>query len=277
MARENLFFIHGQVHTKPKIYLSDDGEPKKALIAVRILRRPFLTGNGQIAGGKLYLDSPMVVTTDKEMIEKISGLSMGDMVDVRGVLTLTKVKKKSMCSQGHENITFGDFVYITPIYICPRERGLSKEDGLTLLRERNEISNLAVVIGTLCRDPESYTFPDGRVSTQYQIAVNRRYHIHGSVDSERTDYPWVRSYGKQAAEDAMRLRTNSVVFINGAIQTREIQRTAICETCGEEYSWGEKVTELFPYATEYLMNCIFPEREKEEAEPEVEAVVEGEV
>jgi hypothetical protein len=273
MARENLVMLHGQVQTKPRVFFTD-GEPKKAMIAIKVLRRPFLTGNGQIVGGKLYLDCPIVVTTDKEIIKVISEMSEGDMVDVRGVLTTSKVKKSSLCHCGHKNISFGDFVSVTPIYICPRETGVSKEAGLELLRARNEISNVAIMIGTLCRDPESYSATEGnnrnnKVTTQYQIAVNRRYHIHGSSESDRTDYPWIKSFGEQASEDAMRLRTNSTVFINGAIQTREIQRTTVCEECGETYKWTETVSEIFPYSTEYLTNCIFPEREQKEDAAEV--------
>jgi hypothetical protein len=270
MARENIIILHGQVNATPKIYLSKSGEPQKAIFALKVMRRPFYAGNGQIVGGKIYVDYPIVVTTDQEMIKTIAdpveGLAEGDMADVFGVLTTSKVRKSSICSQGHKNVAFGDFVYITPLYICQRERARNADEGLILLRKRSEVSNVLVAIGTLCRDPETYTTPGEKNITQYQIALNRKFHIHADSDSERTDYPWVKSFGKQATEDAMRLRTNSTVFIKGALQTRKIQRTTVCETCGEEYEWEETVSEIFPYSTEYLMNCLFPERGEPEAD-----------
>jgi hypothetical protein len=270
MARENLVILHGQVNKTPKFHVSKSGELLKAIFALKVMRRPYYAGNGQVVGGRLYVDCPIVVTTDRELIMMLAdqnkGLLEGDMADVYGVLTTSKVKKTSMCSHKHKNVTYGDFVYITPLYICQRERGRSDDEGLTLLKERSEISNMLVAIGTLCRDPETYTTADNKNITQYQIALNRKYHIHGNSDSERTDYPWIKSFGKQAVEDAMRLRTNSTVFIKGALQTRKVQRTTVCETCGEEYTWEETVSEIFPYSTEYLMNCLFPEREGKEGE-----------
>jgi len=211
-----------------------------------------------------------VVTADPDLIKAVASFQTGDMVDVRGVLTTREVMKSSICVCGAKNSAPGNFVFITAIYLCRRETGLSNDEGLELLKQRSEVSNLILMIGTLCRDPESYTNSDNKTATQYQIAVNRRYHIRdGSTD--RTDYPWVKSIGKQAAEDAIRLQINSTIFINGAIQTREITRKILCTVCGEEYQFAETVTEIFPYAVEYLSNCLFPERENKEKEEAKEA------
>jgi hypothetical protein len=68
----------------------------------------------------------------------------------------------------------------------------------------------------------------------------------------------------------MRLQTGSLVFVDGAIQTRIIDRKTICEECGEEYIWKETATDIYPYAVEYLQNCLFPERDEvEEKVPEL--------
>lgn len=265
MARENCVLLHGQVYERPRVYLNANGEAKRATFAVKVLRRPFLTGEGQIAAGKLYIDYPIVLTSDAELIKVSSTLRKGDMVDVRGVLTTREVTKKSTCPNGHENTSLGNFVFITPIYICRREPELNEEQGMELLRARAEISNVVMIIGTLCRDPVFYEYEDKRACmTQYQIAANRRYHIRDGHDEERTDYPWVKTINRQARDDNEHLRLNSTVFINGAVQTREIEREIICEECGEPYSIKEGVAELFPYSVEYLMNCVFDEAPKTE-------------
>lgn len=276
MAKENFVLLHGQVYDKPRVFVDSLGEPKKASLAVRVIRRPFVNGEGAVISGKLSIDIPTIITMNPELVRVCAGLCKGDMVDIRGVYTTREVKKKSTCPNGHENVWAGNFVFITPIYICRREQELSEEEGMKLLRERAEISNLVMIIGTLCRDPVIRETKDGRKTTavtQYQIASNRRYHIRDGHEQERTDYPWIKTINKQAREDQEHLRTNSTVFINGAIQTREIERQVTCDVCGETYTIKESVCEIFPYSVEYLMNCIFPE--KAEGEEAVEAQAEN--
>lgn len=264
MARENYVFLHGQVFDRPRIFIDEHGVQRKASLAVRVIRRPYISGEGAVVTGKLSIDIPTVMTMNPELVRACSELRKGDMVDIRGVYTTREVKKKSTCPHGHENIWAGNFVFITPIYICRREHELSEEEGIKLLRERAEISNLVMMIGTLCRDPVLRETSDGKKTTalaQYQLASNRRYHIRDGHEQERTDYPWIKTINKQAREDMEHLRTNSTVFINGAIQTREIEREITCDTCGESYLIKESVCEIFPYSVEYLMNCLFPNRE----------------
>jgi len=263
MAKENYVVLHGQLFDKARIYINSEGEAKRATFALRVIRRPFATGEGQIRTGKWNVDYPTILTSDPELIKIASTLEKGDMVDVRGVLTTREVTKKAICPNGHQVSWQGNFVFITPIYICRREQRLNEDEGLKLLRERAEISNVTMIIGTLCRDPifHEYSNKEGCMA-QYQIAANRRYHIRDGHDAERTDYPWVKTINRQARDDYAHLRMNSTVFINGAIQTREVERSIVCEECGEEFPIKETVTELFPYAVEYLMNCVFDEDEK---------------
>lgn len=273
MAKENFVFLCGQVYDRPKVYVDADGVAKKSSFAVKVLRRPTSKGEGSVMTGKLSLDVPIIMTMDESLIRICATLHKGDMVDIRGVYTTREVKKKSICPNGHENIWAGNFVFITPIYICRREHELSDEDGMALLRERAEVSNLVMLIGTLCREPELREFDSGyRKSNvcQYQLASNRRYHIRdGMHDHERTDYPWIKTAGRQALEDAERLHTGSTVFINGAIQTREIERNIVCETCGASQVIKESVCEIFPYSVEYLVNCDLPKLEDDDQDETV--------
>lgn len=264
MARHNYVSLHGQLVTEPRIYINEVGQPQKASLAIRVIRRPFIVpGEGAVSTGKLSLDTPIVMTMNPELINKCSELRNGDMVDICGVYTTREVKKTTICPQGHKVEWDGNFVFITPIYICRRETGLSQDEGIALLRTRTEISNRVMIIGTLCRDPVLRETTDGSKTTavaQYQLAANRRYHIRDGHE-ERTDYPWIKTINRQARDDAEHLRMGSSVFIDGAIQTREIERSLTCPECGTTFSYKEPVCEIFPYSVEYLTNCIFPPKE----------------
>jgi len=268
MARHNYVSLHGQLAAEPRIYITDLGEPKKASLAIRVIRRPFINGEGAITTSKLAVDTPIIMTMNPELITKCAELRLGDMVDLCGVYTTREVVKSTLCPNGHKVAWDGNFVFITPIYICRREQCLSVEQGIELLRQRTEISNRVMVIGTLCRDPVLRESQDGRRTTavaQYQLAANRRYHIRDGHEEERTDYPWIKTINKQAHEDMEHLRTGSTVFIDGAIQTREIKRTLHCPECGASFEYNEPVCEIFPYSVEYLTNCIFPPKSETEA------------
>ena len=258
MAKENIVFLHGQVQIPPKIYINKEKELTKAVYALKTIRRPYY--NGQLVANKLFFDCPVIYTKNKEMIELSSTLTLGDMVDIRGVLCTQEVLKTTICGEcSHKNSAKGNMVYVTPIYICRREKEINPEDGLDFLKTRSEVSNVIMVIGTLCRDPEIYTNEKEHSSAQYQLAVNRRYRIKEDSPDVRTDYPWIKTQGAQSLKDAECLRTGSVVYINGSLQTRDVVRTTICGKCGAEYTWNESAMEIAPFSTEYLAKCLIPE------------------
>lgn len=258
MARENTVFLHGQIQSVPKIYGDKEGNLIKAMYFIKTLRRPINIGKGMAS--KLYLDCPIILTRNQALIKISSTLRVGDMVDIRGVLTTKEVTKTSICPEcGGRNSAKGNTVFVTPIYICKREDGLSPEDGLKLLKERSEISNLSMVIGTLCREPQYYMDDKKSSYAQYQLAVNRSYRIPEDAPDIKTDYPWVKTFGNQALNDSKALHVDSTVYINGALQTREIERSTQCESCMAEYTWKDTATEIVPYHIEYLANCEIPE------------------
>ena len=258
MAKENVVFLHGQVQIPPKIYVNKEKILTKAIYAIKTLRRTYF--NGQQVADKLFFDCPVIYTKNTEMIEMSSTLAQGDMVDIRGVLCTQEVIKSTICSEcAHKNSSQGNMVYIAPIYICRREPEISPEQGLEFLKKRSEISNVVMVIGTLCRDPGFYLNEKEQSSAQYQLAVNRRYRIKEDPPEVRTDYPWVKTHGPQALKDAESLQTGSVVYINGSLQTRDVVRTTTCEKCGAQYTWNESAMEIVPFSTEYLAGCLIPE------------------
>lgn len=254
MAKENFVYLHGQIQTMPKIYTNNDGDLIKAMFALKVLRRPL--NGGQSMANKLYLDCPIILTRNTDLIKQACDFAQNDMVDIRGVISTKEVVKATICPHcGVKNCIKGTSTYITPIYMCKRESGITPEEGLKYLKERCEISNMTMIIGTLCREPEIYTDEKKRSFAQFQLAVNRRYRIKEDSAETKTDYPWVKTFGEQALKDAYALHTGSSVYLNGALQTREITRETICEQCGNSYEWNDVATEIIPYSTEYLSNC----------------------
>ncbi len=267
MAKENIVLLHGKIHNMPKVYANNDGTLVKAMFALQVLRRP--VRGGKFLSNKLYFDMPVVLIRDPEQIKQVCDFMQNDMVDIRGVLSTKECVKTTICPQcGQKNSIKGTTTYVTPIYICKREPAVSDEEALRLLKERCEVSNMAMVIGTLCRDPEIYTDEKNKSFAQYQLAVNRRYRIKEDSAETKTDYPWVKTVGEQALKDAYALKTGSQVYINGALQTREITRGTKCEYCEASYEWNDNATEIIPYSTEYLSNCIVPEKEEGETNAE---------
>lgn len=263
MARENTVLLHGQIQKSPTILVDKAGNPRHGILILKTLRRPIIS-DGVILGSKLYFDTPIIFTKNPLLIKSMYNMRTGDMVDIKGALTTKEVTKATICPEcGGKNTTEGNTVYVTPIYLCRREQEVCPEDGIQLLKERSEVSNTIHVIGTLCRNPENYVDEQGRDYSRYQLAVNRKFKIQEDDPSIKTDYPWVKTFGMQAKKDAEGLQMGSVIYINGALQTREISRTTICEHCGKEYHWKETVTEIVPYSTEYLSNCILPEKEED--------------
>lgn len=256
--KENFVLLHGQIQIAPKVYMNREQVYTKAVFALKTLRRPY--HNGELVANKLFFDCPVVFSKNTDMIDQISTLSKGDMVDVRGVLTTQEVTKSTICSScAHKNSAPGNMVYVTPIYICKRESGIGEDRGLQLLKDRCEVSNIVMVIGTLCRDPESYINEYRKTSVQYQIAVNRKYRIREDAPEVRTDYPWVKTYNTQTYLDSQHIKVGSSVYINGCLQTRDVQRKTVCENCGTEYIWSDTAMEIIPYSIEYLNGCNPPE------------------
>ena len=272
MAKENLVILHGQIIKPVQVYSTTNGDLFKGQFAMQVIRRP-RTSSGEFTTN-IKFDCPVVMTRNEDLIKQMAQFKQGDMVDVRGVLSTREVIRSAICPHcNKENKWPGNAVYITPIYMCRREQEISNEEAMKLLKERSEISNLCMLIGTLCRDVSYYKDEKKRSYAEYQLAVNRKYRIIEDPETTKTDYPWIKVFGKQALKDTECLSTNSTVYISGAIQTREIDKTNVCEFCGGKYKLeDEKATEIVPYSTEYLANCKEPEVEEELLSSELEVV-----
>ena len=265
MAKENDVLLHGQIRSLPKAFASrDTGNFKRCSFKMLTLRRP-MSSSGVYAN-KLFYEEPVIFTENPEIIKKIvtEKITQNDMVDIKGVVCTKETAKSMICPEcGKEFMYDGVITYVNPIYICRRESDVPREKAIELLKERAEISNNVMVIGNLCCDPYHYKTADGIDFAEYQLAVSRRYRIKEDDTNVKTDFPWVKTYGIQAFEDSLGLYTGSMVYINGALQTREFVMTRTCPHCGTSITFESNATEIVPYSIEYLANCIFPEKKEE--------------
>lgn len=131
------------------------------------------------------------------------------------------------------------------------------------LVSRQEISNQVYIMGTLCMEPEYYANEDNRLQTcQFPIASNRIRRIIEDGAEKKTDYPWVKCFGPMAEQHSMCLHINSTIFINGAIEARDIEISMICENCQESFLAKSSSIEIVPYHIEYIDDCIIPESDR---------------
>lgn len=268
MARENTVFLYGRVIQKPAIYVdSKTNEITSGQITMTTLRRTYATDD-LILKGAIRLDIPCVFSRNDKLIRhQMAEIQQGDMVMVKGSLCTQESSRKYICPYcGHEHIKEeAVIVYIDPIHIMRLESGCNEKEGFERLRENDEISNQLFIFGTLCREPMYYTNEESRKKEcQFQIATNRKRRIEADGPLKKTDFPWVKAFGGLAYECSEVLHTGSSIYINGAIETREITQRFVCEECGQNYEKKGYSTEIVPYSIEYLKNCDIPEKIEEE-------------
>lgn len=65
-------------------------------------------------------------------------------------------------------------------------------------------------------------------------------------------YPWVYSYGDKSIDDYQNLDKDSLVMIDGALQSRKFKEQYVCKECGTVYDVPGRTLEVLSYDTEYL-------------------------
>lgn len=271
MAKHNNVFLYGQITKKPVIKKDEDGKPISGLCHILVLRglREF--------GSKienLKYDIPAIMTGNPVHAAEMAKWEAGDMVEIKGSVTTKDIVKSTFCKHcGKKNTRKGNAVFINPIYMGRRETNVSEAERIELLKKRCEISNQVTLVGTLCREPQCFKTESGLTITTYQLAVNRKFRIKEDPAEIRTDFPWVKSYGSIAENDIKTLKKGSYVLIDGRIQARDIERTQVCEHCGQSYQWHDSALEIVPYATEYLRNFYTPEEQAQKDEEEYKKAI----
>lgn len=256
MAQHNYVLLQGVVARAPRIIPDISGKPAKAVMAINVIR-----GDRDVGDNQKYLkyDHPIIIAKNKEIIMEMSKWKENDFVEIKGMLSTEQRMKSSICQCGHKNMVQGSAVYVTPIYAKCLWNNLNKEEAMEKLRQAQEVSNQAFLIGTLCSDPENITTGKGLFITQFPIAINRKFCVKEDSPEEKTDYPYIKCYGKNAIEAKQRLKTNSVIFVDGFLQARKIEKEMTCENCKTKYIWTDNAMEAVPYALEFLQNFLTDE------------------
>lgn len=254
MARHNYVFLYGRVTKNPKVIVDSEGNFVRGQCILTTIRGDRSTEDNRY--GNFKYDCPILVTKDPNIIFEMSKWHENDMVEVKGTISTRDVKRVTTCQKcGHQNSKAGVLLYITPIYCCSVESGCSAEQCFELLKEKCEISNQCIIAGNLCSNPQFYRHDNGLCQTQYQIALNRKFRVKEDPPEVKADFPWIKTCGASAESDAKFLVKGSSVLVEGYIQTRDIVQKTICEECGSDYDWKDSTMEIWPYSTEYLLNC----------------------
>lgn len=256
LAKENTAFLFGVLEGSPIINETNE-EKKSATFCIKTLRR-----NDKI-------DYPVITVYEPDLIERVRRFRPNDFILVKGVLTTAEVKKGIACPHCKKRLkTPGTTTVVIGVWVYD----IGEKHNLADFKES---SNTLFVLGSLCRDVE-FRFLKTRTvaSAQYQLAVNRKFKVKQQPNN-MTDYPWVNSFGAQAEQDKKRLQTGSQVFIQGGLQTRNIQKKITCPHCEKEFSADDFVAEIVPYSVEYLNNCLFEEKAEEGKEQKPEETVQA--
>lgn len=95
MAKENLVILHGAIQCAPRIYANSDGNVNKAMLYMKVLRRPSISE--KLSANRIFFDNPIILSKNEKLIAQMSELEKDDMLDVRGVLTTREVLKSTIC------------------------------------------------------------------------------------------------------------------------------------------------------------------------------------
>lgn len=268
MARHNYVNVIAFVRKAPLVKTNEQTGERAAIVGMT-------TTNGSRdarrsnTGYKLNSVEFIVRSQEPKMVDKIEELSVLDIVEITGFIATKEIKKQAECPNcgavnsraeacveapdGKER-SGGNEIFIYPIYINYIKNVDSDQEAYEYLHNRGEDVNKAFLLGNLTGKPVTGTLNEGRkIYTRYQLAINRKYCVKsGSEMLERTDYPWVYSYGSKAEDDYELLDKGSLVLIDGALQARKFTEQYICPHCGEEYNVRGRTLEILSYDTEYL-------------------------
>lgn len=268
MARHNEVTMYGQVMETPRLRYNtvDESDPGRKLLQamgyLAILRgiRDF-----GAADKRVRTDIPIVLSQNNKIMKLMATWEVGDIVELRGTLATVNIKKNLRCPHcGNMEQLDSTLAFINPIFMKTEFKKLDAAAGNREIRRNAEISNRITCIGKVCTAPEMYITDKGQKITNYQLDIPRKYRIKEDDELNRHDFPFVKSYGFVADNDYRAIPEGGMVFVDGAIQTRDYRRKRACAYCSEEYEYLQTATEIVPYSTEYLTGCKTMEEIEEE-------------
>lgn len=263
MAVHNQIILYAQIQRKPLIYKDDTtGEYTQGNLSVTVVSGQRETGlytrKTDVLNNIHYFNVP-VFTGNPAMIKLMEPIEMGDIVFTKGNLTTKNIIKSKKCEKcGTEHIKNGTLTFVTPTHIEIVKKGLTMEEGAEKLRFNNEISDLATILGTICSPPEIVVDNKRAQVAQFQLAINRKYYIPDDDVENKTDYPWVKVYGREKVDDVMkRCKVGTVIFVDGFIKVRKYPELTIkCDNpeCDGVIKWRDWTVDILAYAVEYCNN-----------------------
>ncbi len=273
MARGNMVYMMGKVLSRPLIKINEEGEYISGRLTILTVRRSGLNSKSRLAG-EVRADEQLILSRDSYLIEhKLANIQEGDMVIVKGTLSTRDVPKKIRCPWCSEIAasSLGVIVYVDPLTITRMfsTDDMTDEEVQKFLGKNAELSNYAACFGTLVREPR-YA-PDygvtNRRETNIQVALNRKRMIVEDGPDKRTDYPYIRAFGKIAEETAKVLHTGSEIYVEGAVETRKVEIEKNCPFCEKDFIVQTSAVEIVPYTIEYISDVdtsILLQNEEEE-------------
>ena len=271
MARINDVRLYGMVVQPPTIYRDE-----KTQEYIKGFCTLIVIGGYRSTGTKPEkYNYPRILSRDPEQIAEMAKWKEHDVIEIKGSLTTKNMTKSKVCVSCGEKIKQpGTVVYIHPIFSEVRTSCTSKRQAIEVLKQNAEISNSALLMGVVCREPKAYVNAKNKSKlTTYQLAVKRKFRIKSDPPEVDTDFPWVKSYGEQGVKDIKTLRKGSVVLIDGKLQVREREVVANCPHCGAENTWKDYSMEIVPYAVEYMRNYASAEEIAEMEKQDYDKIV----
>lgn len=282
MATHNTVSLLAAVVLAPKSKETIDGVKSMVGLKTVMSERDFSDSK---TGYQLRCVPFVAMSKEQKIVDIISGLQLYDVIEIKGFIATKEVDKSSKCPNcGAENRRVeacvahgkeksgGNIIYIYPIFIEVRQHFNSEQDAFLYLHEKKENANSAIVLGNLTGEPVQGVLQEGKKRyTRYQLAINRKYCAKGSDETEeRTDYPWIYSYGEKSDEDFQRLNKGSLVLVDGALQARKYKEQYICQNCQAEYDVPGRTLEILSYDTEFLRDPKPKEETDEESKEDSE-------
>ena len=259
MARHNLTFLKGSVITTASKVHPNGVEEFIAVVGI-------IRGYRHVGDNleRVKIDKPVVMSRNPEIVAKMKMWSPNTIVSIKGKLSTRRMIKNSICPEcGNMNCTDGTLEYVEPIYVESHFTADNKDTALSYLHEIREISNQVYALGNLATNPKKINPKKGLIVTQYMIATDRKYVTKEDSPDITADFPWIKSYGQNAISDRDYLHQGALVFVDGCIQTRNVNRKSTCAQCGSMYGWKDRALEIVVYETEYCSGHYTPEEVEE--------------
>lgn len=299
MATHNQVRIVGYISDGPKVYKDKYDFVSKVMIGMTAVRRD-IQGYG---GNRLTTVNILCNNDNQEMLDYLSGLKKFDLLDIKGVVEVLNTVRESDCPDCRtKNVVRATLLVVYPQHVfklgsyaqmqdLSRLKAPNLEEAsylesspeFNLIKRFKEISNQALLIGTVITKPQLVRDENGNIEfCRYMIGVDRKFVIDRSEDARKAaDYPWVYTFGRQAEEDSKRInaseegKAGTRVFVEAAISTEVVDKHWTCENCGSEYTTEVNGSKLLAYSVEYLSNYLTNEDEEKATASDIMAAIAG--